>query len=218
MPSVVFLRAVNVGGTNRCRPALIAKQLARFDIVNIGAVGTFVVRKNVSESALRAAFVRKLPFKCEIMICPARDPIKLASKDPFSRQRSRREPRDVDGKAREGSRIGRRANQPSGPDITRFVSVLHKRVRAPSPLPLSLPSDDDWLLKIIAIQDRFVLGLYRRQMKAISYLGKIEKLLGVPATTRSWNTIEKVANILRQDSQELNASPTRSRENRANPV
>jgi uncharacterized protein (DUF1697 family) len=39
---VVFLRAVNVGGTNRCQPALIAKQLAKFDIVNIGAVGTFV--------------------------------------------------------------------------------------------------------------------------------------------------------------------------------
>jgi uncharacterized protein (DUF1697 family) len=38
-------------------------------------------------------------------------------------------------------------------------------------------------------------------MKAISYLGKIEKLLAVPATTRNWNTIEKVARILRQDSQ-----------------
>jgi uncharacterized protein (DUF1697 family) len=38
-------------------------------------------------------------------------------------------------------------------------------------------------------------------MKAISYLGKIEKRLGVPVTTRNWNTIEKVATILRQDSQ-----------------
>ncbi len=72
MPSVVFLRAVNVGGTNRCQPALIAKQLAKFDIVNIGAVGTFVVREDVSESVLRAAIARKLPFKCEIMICSAR--------------------------------------------------------------------------------------------------------------------------------------------------
>jgi uncharacterized protein (DUF1697 family) len=169
---VVFLRAVNVGGANRCQPALIAKQLARFEIVNIGAVGTFVVRENVSESALRAAIARKLPFKCEIMICPARDIIRLAAKDPFLRQ-------------------------PSGPNITRFVSVLAKRLRALPPLPLSLPSDDDWLLKIIAIQDRFVLGLYRRQMKAISYLGQIEKLLGVPTTTRNWNTIEKVARILR---------------------
>src|SRR6266699_4570645 len=164
---VVFLRAVNVGGTNRCQPALIAKQLAKFGVINIGAVGTFVVRENVSESALRAAIARKLPFKCEIMICPARDISQLASKDPFSRQ-------------------------PSGPNIVRFVSVLAKRLRALPPLPLSLPSDDDWLLKIIAIQGRFVLGLYRRQMKAISYLGKIEKRLGVRVTTRNWNTIEKV--------------------------
>src|SRR5437588_8674414 len=168
---VVFLRAVNVGGTNRCRPALIAKELAKFDIVNIGAVGTFVVREDISESVLRTAIAKKLPFKCEIMICPARDIIKLASKDPFSRH-------------------------PFGPNITRFVNVLHKPLPAPPPLPLSLPSDDDWLLKIIAIQDRFVLGLYRREMKAISYLGKIEKMLGVPATTRSWNTIEKVVKSL----------------------
>jgi hypothetical protein len=41
--------------------------------------------------------------------------------------------------------------------------------------------------------------LYRRQMNAISHLGKIEKLLGVPVTTRNWNTIEKVAKILSQD-------------------
>jgi uncharacterized protein (DUF1697 family) len=168
---VVFLRAVNVGGANRCQPARIAKELVKFGVVNIGAVGTFVVRKDVTESALRAAIAKKLPFKCEIMICPARDIIKLASKDPFSRQ-------------------------PSGPNITRFVSVLTKRPRTLPPVPLSLPLEDDWLLKIIAIQDRFVLGLYRRQMKAISYLAKIEKLLGVAATTRNWNTIEKVTKIL----------------------
>ena len=169
---VVFLRAVNVGGANRCQPALIAKELAKFGVVNIGAVGTFVVREDVSESVLRTAIAKKLPFKCKIMICPARDLIRLASKNPFSRQ-------------------------PSGPDITRFVSVLAKRLSAPPPLPLSLPSDDDWLLKIIAIENRFVLGLYRRQMKAISYLGRIEKQLGVPVTTRNWNTIEKVVNLLR---------------------
>src|SRR5881394_4230319 len=62
---VVFLRAVNVGGANRCQPALIAKELAKFGVVNIGAVGTFVVRENVSESVLRAAIAKKLPFKCE---------------------------------------------------------------------------------------------------------------------------------------------------------
>src|SRR5436190_19627508 len=99
MAWVVFLRAVNVGGANRCQPARIAKQLAKFGVVNIGAVGTFVVREKVSESTLRAAISKKLPFKCEIMICPARDLIKLSAKDPFSRQ-------------------------PSGTNITRFVNVL----------------------------------------------------------------------------------------------
>ena len=180
MPSVVFLRAVNVGGANRCRPALLAKQLSRFGVVNIGAVGTFVVREDVSESTLRNAIARKLPFKCEIMICPARDIMKLASKDPFS-------------------------EQPSGPNITRFVMVLHKPLRRRIAFDLRQTSNidhqtcEDWLLKIIAIEHRFVLGLYRRQMKAISHLGKIEKLLGVPATTRNWNTIEKVVKILSQD-------------------
>jgi hypothetical protein len=33
-------------------------------------------------------------------------------------------------------------------------------------------------------------------MKAISYLGKVEKLLGVPVTNRNWNTIERVVEIL----------------------
>ena len=171
---VVFLRAVNVGGANRCQPATIAKKLAKFGVINIGAVGTFVVRENVSESTLRAAFGKELAFKCEIMICPARDIIKLASKDPFS-------------------------EQPSDPNIIRFVNVLAKRLPSPPPLPLCLPSDNDWLLKIIAIESRFVLGLYRRQMKAISYLGKVERLLGIPATNRNWNTILKVAQILSQE-------------------
>jgi uncharacterized protein (DUF1697 family) len=171
--SVVFIRAVNVGSANRCQPAAIARQLAKFGVVNIGAVGTFVVRENVNESVLRAAIAKKLPFKCEIMICPASDIIKLASKNPFVRQ-------------------------PSGPDITRFVNVLAKRLPSRLPLPLSLPSNDDWLLKVIAIEGRFVLGLYRRQMKAISYLGKLEKRLGVPATTRNWNTMEKIVKILQQ--------------------
>jgi len=151
---------------------MIASQLSKLGVINIGAVGTFVVREDVSESALRAAIAKKLPFKCEIMICPARDIIKLASKDPF-------------------------AGQPSGADITRFVSVAAKRIATPPPLPFNLPSENEWLLKVIAIREKFILGLYRRQMKAIGYLGRIEKVLGVPATTRNWNTIEKIVKLLR---------------------
>jgi len=169
MALVVFLRAVNVGGTNRCRPSAIAKELNRLNIVNIGAVGTFVVRKNVSDSTVRAAIAKKLPFKCEIMICPAKQIVDLVRHDPF-------------------------AGQPSGPKITRFVMVTHKAL--PKALLLSQPPTNKWLLKIVSIKGRFVLGLYRREMKAISYLGRLEKQLGVPATTRNWNTIQKVAEIL----------------------
>ena len=173
---VAFLRAVNVGGTNLCRPALLAKQLSKFGVVNVGAVGTFVVRENVNETTLRNAIAKKLPFKCEIMICSARDIIELVSTDPFG-------------------------EYASAPDVTRFVNVLAKPVAHPPAVPLCLPSENDWLLKIIAIQNKFVVGLYRRQMKAISYLGKIEKLLGVPATNRNWNTIQKVAKILKADAE-----------------
>jgi uncharacterized protein (DUF1697 family) len=171
MASVVVLRAINVGGANLCKPAQLAKDLKKFDVVNIGAVGTFVVREKTSDSALRDAIARKLPFKCEIMICPAKAIVDLAKKNPFARQ-------------------------PSGPDITRFVSILHKRILKPPRLPIGLPSDEEWLLKVFAIQDQFVLGVYRRQMKAIGYLGKIEKILGVPGTVRNWNTIEKVIHVL----------------------
>ena len=145
---VVFLRAVNVGKANRCRPAVIASQLSRFGVINIGAVGTFVVCEDVSESALRTALAKQLPFKCEIMVCPAGQIITLATEDPFS-------------------------GQPSGEQITQFVSVLAKSLPLPLPLPHCLPSPEDWLFKITAIKGRFVLGLYRRDMKAIGYLGNI---------------------------------------------
>ena len=171
MASVVFLRAVNVGTTNRCRPATIAQQLASFGIVNIGAVGTFVVRQDVDEAILRRAIAKKLPFKCEIMICAGRDVTKLVSKDPF-------------------------AGEPSGPTITRFVNVLARPLPRKPSLPFHLPTDDNWGVRIIGTQGKFVLGLYRRDMKAISYLGGLEKRLGVPATNRSWNTIEKIAKAL----------------------
>ena len=174
MASVIFLRAINVGGANRCKPAQLAKDLKKFDVVNIGAVGTFVVREKVSDATLRAAIAKKLPFKCEIMICPAKAIVDLAKKDPFARM-------------------------PSGLDITRFVSVLHKPLDSSLVArhsSLCLPSANEWLLKITAIQDQFVLGVYRRQMKAIGYLGKIEKILGVPGTVRNWNTIQKVIHVL----------------------
>jgi hypothetical protein len=58
---------------------------------------------------------------------------------------------------------------------------------------------DEWSLKVLAIKDQFVLGLYRRELRAIRYLGQLDKIFGVPATTRNWNTITALARILQKE-------------------
>jgi len=74
MALVVFLRGANVGGHQVFQPAAFAKKMAEFAVVNIGAAGTFVVKKAVSAAAFRAELARRLPFETEIMICPGSDP------------------------------------------------------------------------------------------------------------------------------------------------
>ena len=88
------------------------------------------------------------------------------------------------------------ADHPDRPGIVRFVSVLSKRPRSAPSTPLSLPSSGKWLLKILARDNRFVFGVYRRHLKVIGYLGSFDRLFGVPVTTRNWNTITAIARVL----------------------
>ena len=90
------------------------------------------------------------------------------------------------------------ADQPVRPDIVRFVTVLSHVPRSALSTPVCFPSRGKWLLKIVATDNRFVFGVYRRHMKAISYLGRFDRIFGVPATTRNWNTITAVARVLGQ--------------------
>lgn len=172
MALVVFLRGVNVGGHRIFRPSLLAKELSHFDLVNVGAAGTFVVRKRISQAKLRAELAQRLPFETEVVICQGDELLELKSANPF-------------------------AGQPAGPEIVWFVSILARPGRL-LPIPFSLPAEGEWSLKILAVKDRFVFGLYRREMQAIRYLGQLDKLFGVPATTRNWNTITAVARILQK--------------------
>jgi len=168
---VVFLRGINVGGHRTFRPSILAKALHRFDVVNIGAAGTFVVRRPGSRVRFRAELVRRLPFDTEIMICDAAELRRLEKESPFG-------------------------TGPPAPDIVRFVSVLSKPGRFTASLPLSLPDRGQWLVRVLAVKDRFVFGMYRRHMKTIGCLGQLDKSFGAPATTRNWNTILSIVKVL----------------------
>ena len=174
MALVVFLRGVNVGGHRTFRPSILARELSAYDVVNIGAAGTFVVRKPGSRAKFRAALRSKLPFEAEIVLCDGRDVLRLEAENPF-------------------------AGEPFGPDVVRFVTVLSKAGRIRASLPVMFPSDGKWLVRVVACDSQFVFGLYRRHMKTIGYLGQIDKLFSVPATTRNWNTIMSIVRILKAE-------------------
>jgi uncharacterized protein (DUF1697 family) len=171
MASVVFLRGVNVGGHRTFRPSLLAAEMAHLGVVNVGAAGTFVVRKPITEKQLRLELRSRLPFETEVMICSGREILQLASAEGF-------------------------AGEPSGPNIVRFVSVLPKQPRVQTALPLNLPPGEDWLVRLVAVRGRFAFGLYRRAMQTIGFLGRVEKHLGGTVTTRNWNTFERMFKIL----------------------
>jgi uncharacterized protein (DUF1697 family) len=172
MALVVFLRGVNVGGHRTFRPSILARELSDYDVVNVGASGTFVVRKPGSRAKFRAALLRKLPFEAEVLMCDGRDLIRLETENPF-------------------------AAEPSPPDVVRFVSILSKVGGVRAPLPVAFPSVGEWLVQVMTSEGQFVFGMYRRHMKTIGYLGQIDKLYGVPATTRNWKTIVAIMRILK---------------------
>src|SRR4030088_2021374 len=89
MALIVFLRGVNVGGHRTFRPSILASELSDYDVVNVGAAGTFVVRKPGSRAKFRAELLRKLPFEAEAVLCDGRDLIRLVLENPFGAEPSR---------------------------------------------------------------------------------------------------------------------------------
>jgi uncharacterized protein (DUF1697 family) len=174
---VVFVWGVYVGGQRTFRPSKLAEALKHLDAVNIGAAGTLVLRQSTTQAHARAEVARELPFVTEIVVCQGRDVTSLISKNPF-----------------EGHSVRQ--------GVVRFVSVLSQRPRSMPSTPVQFPSSGQWLMKILARRGRFVIGMYRRHLKVIGYLGALDRLYGVPVTTRNWNTIEAIARVLRNDPSE----------------
>jgi uncharacterized protein (DUF1697 family) len=171
---IVFFRGINVGGHRAFRPSVLAKELGTYDVVNVGAAGTLVIRKPGLRAKFLAELRRKLPFEATIACCDGNDLIRLARDNPFGTvQRSA--------------------------DLVPFVSILSEAGRRRVSLPVALPEGAEWLVRIMGARNRFVYGVYRRHMKTIGCLGQIDRLFGAPATTRSWSTILSVLRILKSD-------------------
>jgi uncharacterized protein (DUF1697 family) len=173
MALVVFLRGVNVGGHRAFRPSVLAAELKEFDVVNVGAAGTFVVRKPGSAARFRTELLRRLPFATEVMLCDGRDILRLETENPFE-------------------------SDPPGSGTVRFVSILSRGGKLATTLPIELPPGDEWLVRVIARKKQFIFGMYRRHMKTIGYLGRLDRMFGAQVTTRNWNTILAIARILRK--------------------
>lgn len=177
MTLVVLLRGVNVGGHKTFKPKQVAEKLKHLGTINIGAAGTFIIRKKTSQTEIRKIFEDLLPFRTQMFICRGRDILDLVSDDPFSHLKG-----------------------DSG--IVRFVSILAKKPSREPGYPFILPKEGPWLVKLIGRRERCVFGIYRRDMKTIQHLGKTEVEFDVPVTTRNWNTITEIASVLR--SEEVN--------------
>ena len=172
MALVVLLRGVNVGGNKTFRPKLLAEQLKAFDVVNIGAAGTFVVRKPGAKKKFLEAIAKKLPVQCEIIVAEGSEFLRLEKDHPF-------------GAEEEG--------------VVRFVSSASTNGKGSVSVPLYLPTEKDWLVRLVRHDKQFVFGEYRRHMKTIDQLTKIDKILGATRTTRNWNTVMQIVKVLKTE-------------------
>ena len=187
MTLIVFLRGINVGGHRRFRPSVLAKELSVYDVVNVGAAGTLVVRKPGSRAKFLAELRRKLPLDTVVAFCTASELLQFELENPFGAKSS--------------------GAKSASPDVVQFVSILSKTGRGKVPLPAVIPQSGEWFVRIMGSKKRLVFGHYRRHMKTIGYLGRIDELFGAPATTRSWSTICSVLRILKAQERPADERP-----------
>jgi uncharacterized protein (DUF1697 family) len=169
MGHVVFLRGANVGGRNVFRPAQLARDLGHLDVVNVGAAGTFVVRGKASAARIRREIRERLPFEPALVVVSAKQVLDLVESAPFARARL--------SKDRRG-----------------WVAALDQTPRSPPDLPRFDPGRRAWSVRLDRVDGPFALGLWQRRPGGFVFPNEVvEKTLGVRATTRWWETIERVA-------------------------
>ena len=168
----VFLRAVNVGGRNVFRPAQLARELAHLDVVNVGAAGTFVVRGKASAARIRREILARMPFRPWLAVVPAAEVQALVRSKPF-------------------------AGVTFSKGLRGWVAVGDGPPKLRPKLPISSPPEGPWSVGLDRVTGRFALGRWQRRPGGFLFPGDVvEKQLGLTSTTRWWETIVRVAELL----------------------
>jgi uncharacterized protein (DUF1697 family) len=168
---VVFLRAANVGGKNVFRPAQLAASLSHLDVVNVGAAGTFVVRRPASIATIRREIVSRVPFDPDIAIRPAGEVLDFVRSEPFR-----------------GVTFSKQ--------LRGWVAVLTGTPKAVPSLPVIAPTGNLWSVRFDRLDGAYALGLWHWRPKFKFASVVVEDAVGVSATTRWWETFERIAKIL----------------------
>ena len=172
MVLIVLLRGANLG-KRRFSPKAVVEALADLEAVNIGAAGTFVVRKRVGERPLRARIAAELPWDNPPMVI-------LGGK----------EVRDVIA-------TGGKVDVPAG--ARRFALALPKAPPKTPALPLvAMAKDGKWGMRYEALVGRVVIGVRRRFDETGAYSTReLDEAVGSDeGTMRDWPTWEKIGSAL----------------------
>jgi hypothetical protein len=154
---------------SRNTPVALASKLSALQVENIGAAGTFIVRARLSEAKVRTTFERACPHDADVIVCAVSSIERLL-------QTTRLE--DGDGRV--------------------FVAVLASQPRAAPDLPFE--RGKPWMVRVESLNGTFVVGRKRpMRRKWLDANAIVEREFGVRATTRVWETMERIAKAASRD-------------------
>lgn len=174
MDLVVLLRGANLG-KRRFSPKAVVKALSEFDVVNVGAAGTFVARRRVAEATLRKRVQAELPWEDAEMVI-----LKEAE-------------------VRDAIAQGPKLAVPAG--AIRFGLALPRAPPKEPKLPVEAPAKDGaWGMRYEALAGRVVLGVRRRYSESGTYSTKaLDDAVGTDrGTARDWATWERIGKLLEE--------------------
>lgn len=172
---VAFLRGINVGGHG-----VLKMESLRRAFVDLGYTGVktyiqsgnviFAVDETAVETALAAAIEARLREKLGVetiaLLRKRREIDRLIRRDPFG-------------------------DEDAGRDIKRYVGFLARRPKTGYDLPIVSTTDG---MEIFSVEGREAFVLSRRVNGRYGFPNSfVEARLGVPATTRNWNTVQLIA-------------------------